>query len=219
MPGRTSNFSISTYTNVRTFPQNLWDTLRAHSGRSNVILSHAEKALTTCEPPIRKECWITCSAFDSSETIDFILSCTDNSMGSYPIFLFSTRHASELSEEYLLPRLSPLVRALYSAVDVSRVFSIFAPEPVTQMFTYLWMEYTGVRFVREPYYAATFTVCTKRTHIDRSMSVHPSLKYNIRPATESDIENVAELCYGFALGSASYLCLFVMWIIILIMNF
>jgi hypothetical protein len=210
MPGRTSNFSISTYTNVHTFPQNLWDTLRAHSGRSNVILSHAEKALTICEPLRRKECWITCSTFDSSETIDFVLSCTDNSMDSYPIFIFSTHHASQLSKEYLLPRLSPLVRALYSAVDVSRVFSVFAPEPVTQMFTDLWVEYTGVRFVREPYYAATFTVCTKRTHIDRSMSVHPSLKYDIRPATENDIENVAELCYGFALISASFLCLFVM---------
>jgi len=206
MPGRTSRFSILTYNSVHAFPQKFLDTLRSHPRRSNVILSHVEKALAKEvgeELPMRNELWMTCSTFDSSstETIDLILSCTNNAMGSYPIFIFSTRHASQLDEDYLLPRLLPLVRELRSAVDVSRVFSVFAPEPVTEMFTDLWTELTGVRFVREPYYAATFTVCTKDTHIDRATTVHPSLKYNIRPEVESDIQNVAELCYGFALGS------------------
>jgi hypothetical protein len=96
------------------------------------------------------------------------------------------------------------MQALHSAVGVSRVFSVFAPDPVTEMFTDLWVDLTGVDFVRDPYYHAIFSVCTRRTHIDRSITIHPSLKYDIRPAVESDIAKVAELCYGFALGSVSH---------------
>jgi len=205
----TSRLFTSTYVSAHELPQQLWDTLRAHPRRSNVILSHAEKALTQAvgaKHPTRNECWITCSTSDSSsETIDFVLSCVENSMGPYPIFIFSTRHFSQLDEEYLLPRISLLTRALYDAVSVPRVFSVFAPNPVAEMFADLWVDLTGVPFVPQPYYAATFTVCTRRTHIDRSMSVHPSLKYDIRPAVESDIDNVAELCYGFALGSEPFI--------------
>jgi hypothetical protein len=209
MPGLTSRSSTCTYTSVDALPQKVWDALRADAGRSNVILSHAEKALTKAageELPARNECWITCSTFDpsSSETIDFILSCTDNPMGSYPIFIYSTRHSSQLDEDFLHPRLLLIVRALHSAVSISRVFSVFAPDPVTEMFTDLWGDLTGVSFVSEPYYAATFSICTKRTHIDRSMTIHPSFKYDIRPAVESDIPDVAELCYGFALVSVSH---------------
>jgi len=211
MPGLTTfRYITSTYTSVHSLPRQLWNILRADPRRSNVILSHAEKALTRAqgdEPSTRKECWITCSSSDAStpEAIDLILSCTDNAMDSYPIFIFSTRHSSQLDEEFLLPRLSLLVKALHAAVSVTRVFSVFAPDPVATMFTALWVDLTGVRFIHEPYYAATFTVCTKRSHIDRSMTIHPLLKYDIRPAVESDIVDVADLCYGFALLSAPFI--------------
>jgi ribosomal protein S18 acetylase RimI-like enzyme len=66
------------------------------------------------------------------------------------------------------------------------------------MFTDLWVDHTGVPFVPDPYYAATFTFCTKDTFIDRAMTIHPSLKYDLRPAIESDVENIADLCCGFA---------------------
>lgn len=214
MPVRTPRFSTSTYKSVHALPPLVWNTLRAHARRSNVILSHAEKALTKAidgEHSLQDEFWITCSTFDpsSSESIDFILSCTESSMGKYPIFIFSTQHSSRLNEEYLLPRISLLVETLHSTVDVSRVFSVFAPDPVTEMFTDLWVDLTGIRFEHQPYYAATFSVCTKRTHIDRSVSIHPSLRFEIRPAVESDIDNVAELCHQFALGSVRHLCPFV----------
>lgn len=206
MPGLTSRLTTSTYTNIHAIPQLFWDTLRVNACRSNVILSNAEKTLASEDLPIRKECWITCSTFDSAsfETIDLILSCTDHAMGSYPIFIVPTRPLSQLDENYLLPRLSLLVRALHSAVSVSRVFSVFAPDPVTEMFTDLWVDLTGVPFVPQSYYAATLSVCTKRTFIDRSTTVHPSLRYSLRPAVESDICNVAELCYEFALGSEPF---------------
>lgn len=210
MPVRTTpRIVVSTYSSVQALPRKAWDTLHADPRRSNVILSHAEKALAKPvgdRPPAQKECWITCSTFDSptAETIDFIISCTNNSIDSYPIFIYSTRHSSQLDEEFLHPRLSLLIEELHSAVGVSRVFSVFAPDPVTQMFTDLWGDLTGVDFVREPYYHATFSICTRGTHIDRSMTIHPSLRYDIRPAVESDIPNVAELCLGFALGSEPF---------------
>jgi hypothetical protein len=213
MPGLTSRVTTSTYKSVSALPQLVLDTLRTHARRANVILSPVEKSLAKVaggDQPTRNECWITCSTIDassSSETIDFILSCTESLMGSYPVFIFSTRHSSQLDEQYLYTRLELLARALNSAVSVSRVFSVFAPQPVTEMFTDLWVDLTGVHFVTQPYYAATFSICTRRTHIDRTMSVHPSLRYDIRPAVESDIDNIAELCYEFAFISVS-LCLF-----------
>ena len=209
MPIRTTpRIVTSTYSNVHALPRKVWDTLHADPRRSNVILSHAEKSLTKPvgdKLPGQEECWITCSTFDfpTAETIDFIISCTNNALDSYPIFIYSTRHSSQLDEEFLHSRLSLLIGALRRAASVSRVFSIFAPDPVSQMFTDLWGDLTGVDFVPEPYYHATLSICTRDTHIDRSMSIHPSLRYDIRPAVESDIANVAELCYGFALGSVS----------------
>lgn len=211
MPVRTSYISTSTYQSAQALPSLVWEALRANARKSNVILPHAEKALASemsGDSPSGSERWIICSTFDpsSSETIDFILSCTESGMGSYPIFIVPTLPTAQLDEDYLLPRLSALVQALYNAVSVSRVYSVFAPEPVTEMFTDLWVELTGIRFIQEPYYAATFSFCTKRTHVDRSATLHPSLKYDMRPAVESDIENVAELCYGFAEGSVSTQC-------------
>jgi hypothetical protein len=211
MPARTTPRIVTcTYSSIHALPRKAWDALHADPRRSNVILSHAEKALASDMPPAQKEFWITCSTFDSptTETIDFIISCTNNSIGSYPIFIYPTRHSSQLDEEFLHPRLLSLIEPLRSAAGISRVFSVFAPDPVAQMFTDLWGDLTGVDYVRKPYYHAMFSICTRDTHIDRTMTIHPSLKYDIRPAVESDIANVAELCFGFALGSVSRLSRF-----------
>jgi hypothetical protein len=165
--------------------------------------------MTEGEDPTRKESWIIVYSSDSSpDKVDFILSCTQDEIHEYPIFIYSAHHSSLLDEDFLYPRLLLLSRALHAAVSVERVFSIFGPEPITQMFTDLWVELTGIPFVQVPYYAATFAVCTKNSHIDRSLTVHPSLKYDIRPAVESDIEDVAEMCFDFASLSVSKISLF-----------
>ena len=203
-----SEIFTTTYTSAHALPQYVWDILCADPRRSNAILSHAEKALTRTadeEHSARGEYWITCSTVDQllSQRIDFILSCTDNVLGPYPVFIYSTRHSSRLDGDFLLPRLSFLVKALHSAVNVSRVFSVFAPDPVTEMFTKLWANLTGIRFVPQPYYSAAFSACTKRTLIDKPTPIHPSLKDVIRAADKSDIPRVAELCYDFALDSVN----------------
>lgn len=203
VPVPAPKLAIATYTSASAISQSIWEALRSRPRESNVILPNAEKALVNEMNgtfPTCKECWISCSTIDLtlSESIDFVLSCTEGAMGSYPIFILSTRPITELNEEFLFPRLSLLVKALRDIVDVSRVYSIFSPEPVTQMFTDLWVELTGVDFVREPYYAATFSYCTKETYIDRPITIPPSLQYDLRAAVESDIPGVAELCFGFA---------------------
>lgn len=203
-----SEIFTTTYTSAHALPQHVWDILCADPRRSNAILSHAEKALTRTadeEHSSRGEYWITCSTVDQllSQRIDFILSCTDNVLGPYPVFIYSTRHSSRLDKDFLLPRLSFLVKALHSTVNVSRVFSVFAPDPVTEMFTKLWANLTGIRFVPQPYYSAAFSACTKRTLIDKPTPIHPPLKDVIRAADKSDIPRVAELCYDFALDSVN----------------
>lgn len=207
MPVATSQFSTSVSTCAQEIPQSVWDILRSHSRAANVILPRAEKALAMelrGELPTRRECWITCSTFKSSvETIDFVLSCTEGAVGSYPIFIVPTRPSSQLDEGYLLPRLSLLVRVLHATVSVQRVYSVFSPDPVAKMFADLWVDHTGVAIEETPYYAAMFTFCTEATYVERLMTSHPSLKYELRPAVENDIPNIADQCFGFAFGSVS----------------
>lgn len=125
-------------------------------------------------------------------------------MGKYPIFIFSPHAYHRLNDDFVYPRISRVVPALLAAVSVGRVYSIFAPESVATTFAELWTKHTSVSMDREPkYYAALLTFCTRRSFINRQMTMNPELIYEIRPAVEDDILEAAELCYGFAAEAVS----------------
>jgi hypothetical protein len=204
----TSGQFVETFTSASAISDNVWEALKAKPRDSNIILPHALKSLAeekSGELPASNQVWIACSSHNP-RTVDLVLSCTEGPMGSYPIFIFSTRPFANLTKEYLLPRVAALVSAVHNAIPVNRVFSVFAPEPITQLFVSLWTEVTGIRsYANEPYYAAKLSYCTKRSIVNRQTTIHPDLVYDLRPADDDDIMDVAELCHDFAANSVSYL--------------
>jgi len=204
--GQSSSLFIETFTCASAITDIVWEALKAKPRDSNTILPHALKSLAeekSGELPTSNERWIVCSSYNS-HTVDLVLSCTEGPMGSYPIFIFSTRPFADLTEEYLLPRLDALVRAVYEEVPIERVYSVFAPDPITQLFVSLWTEATGVQsYTDEPYYAAKLSYCTRRSIVNRQTTVHPDLVYDLRPAVDDDILDVAELCHKFAADCVS----------------
>lgn len=181
-----------------------WDALKSNPRNTNVILPIALKCLAREQAGdfAQNHVWITCSSHNPQPTVELILSCTDGEMGAYPIFIVTTCRPEQLTDDFLLPRLIPLVKALHAAVPIHRVYSVFAPEAITNLFVQLWTEVTGVEsYIHEPYYAAKLSYCTKKEFVNRQMSVFPDLAFELRPAVEGDLEQVAELCHGFAAES------------------
>lgn len=213
MPSLYPNHFPSTYTNVNEFRQEVWDALWAHPRSSNILLADVLQArqreaqtsvgLDVETPP--PQLWITCSTRTASQPqVDLILSCTSGPLGAYPIFIYSTQPASCLTPSFLGPRLTVLIMALLAAVPVERVYSVFAPDLVTKMFAELWTNSTGVEI--DPngvYYHASLSYCTRETFKNDTTTL-PGSAFELQPAREGDIGQVAQLFYLFAAGSAPF---------------
>ncbi|KIJ54340.1 hypothetical protein M422DRAFT_221915 [Sphaerobolus stellatus SS14] len=209
MPGRVDQptrasalgIYIATYTSPSSFPDEVWTALRQNERAANVILPQAQTVVMEGKQ-VSGQYWITCSTALSPTAkprLEFILSCSEWRMGTYPVFIVSTLPTSSLTPSFLAPRVAMLVTELYACVRTERVYSIFAPAPLAKSFAQAWSNVTGVELEEYPYYAARFSHCSKRTFVDRSQS--PSsldLNYSLRMACEADIPGVAALCKGFA---------------------
>ena len=186
-------------------PQEVWDAFRRKEREANVMYPHALKA-ASIEGGTDLQFWITCSTFSNASTkpsLDLVLSCTHGPIGSYPLFIFSSSPADMVNDQSLYPRIDVLINTLLQVVPTSRVFSIFAPEPVARVFVELWTRYTGIRSYPDPYYAAKLTFCTSETLMFRHLSDFRDTIYTPRLAREDDLRIVAELCQGFASTSVS----------------
>ncbi|GJE99638.1 hypothetical protein PsYK624_159090 [Phanerochaete sordida] len=209
MPSVGADFSIDVYTSSSDLPSLVWDTFRRHPCDSNIIFPHAEQSR---EQERRGEpssgIWITCTTSErfDAPTVDFVLSCTEGSLGRYPVFIFTTLSSAEHDREPARRRLRALARALAQNVRPERVFSVFAPEQITRTFATLWTGEVGVGLDLDPaYYAAKFTQCTAQSFRPRSHSVLPGVSYDLRLARDDDAVRCAELCYGFAQESEPFL--------------
>lgn len=149
-------------------------------------------------PAIVGQYWIVCSV---NSRIELVLSCTENFLDSYPVFIFSTRPHSELTPQYIHPLVHSLALTLLDTVPTHRVYSVFAPEPITHIFVALWSELTGISPEQTPYYAAHLTYCTRATLSDRRQTICSNAIFDLRLAERADEREVAELCFGFAAES------------------
>jgi hypothetical protein len=197
------SYSISVYESVSEFPDLVWESLEGHPRNANVILPHALKRLfeeRSGQPPPLGERWIVYYSNYPSPTVDFILSCTHGPLGSYPIFIFTPHPYERLEDWFIRPRIRLIVQSLLQHVDRSRVYSVFAPEPVTLVFTQCWCAEAKITVDLSPYpyYAALIMSCTKSTFVNRQMTRDPNYDFELRLAVESDINALADLCYGFA---------------------
>jgi hypothetical protein len=205
MPAVYSKITISTHISAKALPQIALDALESSPRNANIMLPSVQKGILRERKPAEVEAWIVCYSSDSPGSVDFILSCVEGLLGSYPIFIFTPHPFCRLDEDFLSLRIPRLVQALHASVPTHRVYSIFAPEPVASFFASLWSEYFRIPLNPNPfYYAAKLTFCSHRTFKNRQMTLHPDLIYEIRPAVENDIMEAAVLCRGFASGSVSH---------------
>ncbi|KAJ7255975.1 hypothetical protein C8J57DRAFT_1437048 [Mycena rebaudengoi] len=192
----------TTYRSASSLPDEVWSALKANPQNSNIILPIALKSLArekNQETAGNDQCWI---AVYSHGAVDFVLSCTNGDIATYPIFISTTHPIHHLTPDFLLPRLILLAKALHAAVPIERVYSVFAPDAVTTMFVEIWSSLTDVgAYEDDSYYHAKLSYCTKRSFVNRKMPVFPGLVYELRPAVDSDLEGVADLCYQFAADS------------------
>lgn len=201
MPALLSQYRTQTYTSARALPTGVWEAFEENASEANVIYPHALKALER-GPSSNAEAWVVITANDSSR-VEFVLSCTEGSMGSYPIFIFSTESSDTMDSDYLYSQVVRLADALLEMVCPERVYSVFAPDSIAILFANEWSNLTGIGHYAEPYYAAKLSYCTAHTLCKRPQPLHPTLKYDLRLAGPEDISGAAELCYGFAQESVS----------------
>ncbi|KAG6853511.1 hypothetical protein C0991_003641 [Blastosporella zonata] len=206
MPALTSDISIEIFEDVKQLPAAAWKVLEDHPRPANIISPQALKARWEGSGPRKDkttDLWIVCS---TDSIIEFILSATEGSMGSYPIFIFTPLPSHCLSDDYIRPCIQSMVVALAAAAPISRVYSIFSLEPVAMIFAKEWTKRTGIELADDPvYYEAKLSYCTIDTLDKRSFTMDASRGYQLRPAVHEDIESIGELCYFFASDSVRLL--------------
>ncbi|KAJ3773354.1 acyl-CoA N-acyltransferase [Lentinula raphanica] len=191
--------------NPRFLPKEIIRALEARTADANVILPFLKKALGSggSTLPSLDQVWLCCITRDNGiDTVDMVLSCTENEMGKYPIFIVPTQPLSHWSLPSLRARLRALAHALSDTVPRERVYSVFAPDVIVFPFTQLWLELVGVEIIKEPYYSARLLSCT--AVIPSPPLAPPLAATSLRPAIASDVEAVARLCFGFAQESGPF---------------
>lgn len=210
MPTATPDFCVQRFTTSSEIPGLVWQTLRVHERNANVILPYLER----CHAMERSgsllptpQLWISCTTFhrDAAPSVDFVLSSTEGPLGPYPVFIVTTLSRT-VSQESVRRRLQSMAFELQRAVHPSRVFSVFALEPIARSFAAIWTAYTGIPLhPTEPeYYAARISYCTKHTFKNHESSP-PSPDIRLRLATTADVPQVARLGHGFAAESVRIL--------------
>lgn len=121
-------------------------------------------------------------------------------MGKYPIFIVSSRRATNIRADFLGPRMLALAETLHNMVPETRVFSVFAVKPVAQEFTQKWSQISNIACEAKPYYDATMGICTRETF---NLNPRPIPNQNgprctPRKANEGDLMVVAKMCKDFA---------------------
>jgi hypothetical protein len=218
------------HTSASDFLSATYPTLQRHEASANIVLAHALKlagketaetsSRSTNEADVQKclnrqlaspskarqagQFWLTVwstSSAAATPTLDLVLASVSNSLGDYPIFLWTPKSPASISSLWLSPRIEAVATHLHCIVPVSRVFSVFGMTLLVKNFTQVWTSLTGVSIEPEPFYAALYSFCNAHTFRDCDAQL-PSGHF-IRRAVESDLPEVAQLCKEFADDSVS----------------
>ncbi|KIJ98936.1 hypothetical protein K443DRAFT_8822 [Laccaria amethystina LaAM-08-1] len=94
-----------------------------------------------------------------------------------------------------------LAEVLHETVPVERVYSVFAPEIIATLLVDSWTNLRGMEHhAPDPYYyTAKISFCSRHTLSRRHATQDTAI--SMRPARMEDIEQVADLCFEFALTS------------------
>jgi hypothetical protein len=212
MPGRIDEYYIALVPNALALPPAVLKAFRANPIDANIMSAHAfdvRAKESAGEPAPPHQFWIICGP--DEDNIDLVLSCTEDPIHQYPIFLFAPNPSAQSNMDFLEPRIGCLVDLLYATVPHQRVFSVVAPDLMSHIFAGMWSHVTGIPNYPKPYYHAKLTYCD----LESLKPVDPpELPYELRLANEAEIPEAANLCYEFSLGSAST-CFMCNWLPIL----
>ena len=204
-------YEVQHFLAAKDLPASVWESFSSHPRGANIMHPHAKKCRLSEEagdPPKVGQCWVVCSRKlgNGDPSVDFVLSCTEGLLGNYPIFIFTTIPHSQLNSGAAASGISALVDELSPLVAITRVFSVFAPEPLAQRFASAWAEKHGVPLdpLQPIYYRAKLTYCTKET-LRPPRQGAPAPSGGPRRANQSDIPTIAELCQAFAKDSVGIL--------------
>ncbi|KAE9408737.1 hypothetical protein BT96DRAFT_962695 [Gymnopus androsaceus JB14] len=189
-------FSISSFRYPNALPDNALRALEENRIDANVILPLARTLIDNNSHLPPTQLWLCCISFCG--TVEMVLSCTENEMGKYPIFIVPTR---PLSRNSLRARLRCLAETLHAATSLERVYSVFAPVDIASLFSQQWSDISGVAVEKEPYYAARLLSCTALTAVPDTPFPQSG---SSRLADVSDTEAVARLCAGFSQESPPF---------------
>lgn len=181
--------------------------LLQHQRKLNVILPHAEKLAahqraghSLAPGQFWISAWSPPTATNPLPTLDFVLSCTEHHLGTYPLFLVFLRPLPSVSPTQLSIQMNQLAQHLTRTVPPTRVFSLFGQEAPIRALAAHWTSLTGVKQVLEPYYEASSSYCTKQTLVKGKDGPLP-IGHEMRVARPEDVTSIAQLCQEFAADS------------------
>lgn len=167
-----------------------WWKQRARTAQSTVARPRVKS-----NEPFWLTVWSSPSPF-IPPTLDIVLSCVSGTLGDYPIFLWTPKTPTPISQSWLSPRTELLAEHLLDIVPPRRVFSIFGTIPLVKSFTRYWSDLVKCAIEQEPFYSAYYTYCNLDTFKDAIDPLPSGDK--IRRAGVEDLAAVAQLCKEFA---------------------
>lgn len=132
--------------------------------------------------------------------VAFVLACTEGYMGSYPVFIVNP---NPLNDEDFTSCLQLLARTLHRNVPKERVYSIFGPFKISQLFSKIWTQLTGIQTEAQPYYDAKISLLRWHEGLQQPLTASESSVFEVGPAGPADIMAIAKLCHAFASDSVS----------------
>ena len=199
------------YNHAADLPAEFWTALMQNEPAANIILPFAQEALDFPRDDGKDQLWIILND-DTSNDVEFVLSCNKGLLGNYPIFVYTPKSSAQLAQEenHIADSLSQLVLCLLREVPPQRVFSVFSIAKVAEKFAEIFEEHTQQKFraLKDPYYDATFTFCTNKT-LNKSSASFSSLPepenflIALRRADISHLGGIKALCKGFSHTSVS----------------
>ncbi|KAI0632413.1 hypothetical protein C8Q77DRAFT_1159042 [Trametes polyzona] len=202
---------ISVFYHSSYFPTPVWEALEREPRSSNIIYAHAremniiDSRASTAARTHSPDLWIVCWASGPTPNMEFILSCTSGPLGDYPVFLYSPLPSETLISEFIYPRMRLIIDALHINVPPERVFSVFALDPVADVFAALWTSTVGIRLAPFPtYYHAKLMCCDKTTFENGQTDNASDVLGTSWAASDADLLEVARLCGDFSATSAPF---------------
>ena len=187
-------------------------TLEADLVNANLLLPILQKLNRTFpNRDINDHIWLVLYSTTQQLNIHYIASCTNGSMGRYPLFIYTPIQYSRLSSERYESRnvaaMRLLVTNLLAHVPPSRVYSVFGQEILVDIFSRLWTQRTQIQALEDPYYYAKISHSTAATvqACDIQYRESPHEDSEIRLAKPEDCSAVADLAHGFASECVSLL--------------